>query len=100
MLAERSSQPAAVLKPPVVLLESAMLPMPVLSAPLVLLASAPSPSAVLPLGYPPSGGGLTALAAGESANHASARPSGMRRKPRCNGEVLIKFLSDGIVFVS
>jgi hypothetical protein len=45
------------------------------AAPICQTKSASSPSAVLPPGYPPSGGGLTACARGKSAKQASRNKS-------------------------
>src|SRR2546430_355758 len=90
-----ASKPLAVLFLPVVRLKSALKPMAVLLKPVIRLKSACSPSAVFWLGYPPSGGGSTACAVGESAKQASTK--GMRRNAR-KGEQFIKFLN-GIVFV-
>src|SRR5439155_25132120 len=88
MLLKSASKPTAVLLEPVVRLKSALKPMAVLSVPLVRLRSELSPSAVFWPGYPPSGGGITARAVGESAKQASAN---VRRKPSRKDDLQIDF---------
>src|SRR5207245_1828782 len=63
--------PSAVLRLPVVLFSSEKKPTPVLNVPLLSASSAACPSAVLPPGYPPSGGGTTACAGCKSAKPVS-----------------------------
>src|SRR5258708_2003359 len=60
--------------------------MAVLYTPVVRLKSASAPSAVLPLGYAPSGAGLNcARVVGEIASHARTRARAMRTKPYRKG---------------
>jgi len=57
------------------------------------------PSAVLALGYPPSGAGLGSWAKliGESANDARAMANGIRRKARRRGDGPFDFLKCKVV---
>src|SRR5438128_1215813 len=92
----------AVFLKPVVLLKSASKPVAVLSltygCEVSRLKSASVPSAVFRWGYPPSGGGSTARANGESAKQASA--SAVRNKPCHIGNRLLEFLaSEVFVFI-
>jgi hypothetical protein len=66
--------PTPVLKPPSVRLRREYTPIAVLYAPVVRLGRARYPSAVLPPGYPPSGGGTTAkeFGVGDSETMPSA----------------------------
>src|SRR5438309_2171647 len=81
---------------PVLRLVPAEAPKAMLPVPPVRLKSASGPSAVLSPGYPPSGDGSTAWAAGESANSRPAKA--MTKKPRRKGERFIEFVV-GEVFV-
>src|SRR5215472_18851147 len=62
--------PTAVLKLPVETLNNENVPTAVFATPAVRLLRALSPSAVVKLGYPPSGGGTTACACVNSARQA------------------------------
>src|SRR4029078_3549741 len=65
--------PRAVLKPPLVSLKSEYQPTAVLPAPAVRFLRALVPSAVVKLGYPPSGGGTTACTLWQMAKEPSVK---------------------------
>src|SRR5207245_1523280 len=75
--------PQPVLNLAVVSEKSDRQPIPEFAEAVVVRNRESSPSAVLKLGYPPSGGGRIACICGANAKHT--RMSGTRRKPRHNG---------------
>src|SRR5581483_583558 len=93
MLKRRVPAPTAVLKLPSVLLSSENQPTAVFAEPVVRLKRAWSPSAVLKLGKPPSGGGLTASSMGQSAKQPRAKAIGI--KPGQESNRTTEMLSSG-----
>src|SRR4030095_1484465 len=79
VLKRSAPAPVAVLKLPAALLKSEYQPTAVFAEPVVRFLSALVPSAVVKLGYPPSGGGTTACAGCKNAKPASRQISTKER---------------------